>query len=203
MTTPVILLDVDGVLNACTRNPDPTIWPDWKEGRAFAQTETSTISYPIRWSPTVVEFLNRIHQEGIVEIRYHTTWQDSARNISDLLGLPHFPVAYAPEFWECQRRSSAREADRIREGRAREPWWKLGAAERVLAEERRPLIWLDDDIANSLSRAEKHRLESHGVPLRAIAPSEYTGLCPRHLKAITAFLTECDPDANDVNTQQA
>ena len=50
---PLVLLDVDGVLNAL--GPADGSWPDWRAGRATATGR----SWPIRWSPSVVEAVRR------------------------------------------------------------------------------------------------------------------------------------------------
>jgi hypothetical protein len=56
-------------------------------------------------------------------------------------------------------------------------WWKRPAAERVLTEESRPLIWTDDDITWSLRRQGQDEIRALG-PALLIAPDDRTGLTP-------------------------
>jgi hypothetical protein len=180
---PVMLLDIDGVINAVTRKPNLSVWPRkaWKSGLADADD----FPYPINWSTTVVEFLTRVHEEGRAEIRWHTTWQHDAQNLADLVGLPTFPIADAPEAPIDGVPNGELVAARIRDGIP--PWWKYGAARRVVIEERRPLIWVDDDITHELSRRYRDVLGRLG-PVSFVSPDQATGLVPRHLRQIEMFL---------------
>jgi hypothetical protein len=185
--TPVLLLDVDGVLNACTRTPDRTIWPTWQQGDAISSTEGR--SYPIRWARQVIDFITDLHHSTRVEVRWHTTWQHDAQSvIAPLLGLPHFEVADAPEFGDREYRSAA-----IRAGRP--TWWKLPAAERVVQVEGRPLIWLDDDIDSGLTRGYDTLANFHTIqPTLMVCPKEYTGLTPKHLRRINEFIASLEQE---------
>lgn len=185
--TPVILLDVDGVINAVTRKPNTAIWPReyWRSDYAVADGEP----WPINWSTHVIEFLTRVHEGGRAEIRWHTTWQHDAQNLADLVGLPTFPIADAPEAPRDGVSNGELVAARLRDGLP--PWWKYGAARRVVIEERRPLIWVDDDITSELSRRDRDVLASLG-PVRFISPDQSTGLVRRHLREIETFL-DCWP----------
>ncbi|GAA4439082.1 hypothetical protein [Phytohabitans houttuyneae] len=174
---PVWLLDIDGVINAATKQPDRNVWPlvDWVAGRA----RDGGRSWPILAAKPVAEFIRQVHARGRAEIRWHTTWQQWARSLEELLDLPSFPVAEAPE-WHLFLRAET------------EQWWKIGAALRVVEEERRPLLWTDDDASDvwSLPNAVRTRITS-AQPTLIVAPSPQTGLCRRHLRQIDEFLTEC------------
>jgi len=180
---PVWLLDIDGVINACTNKPDRTVWPadDWRTDRVNA----SGHHFPITWSRQVVDFIRNAHDSGLVEIRWHTTWQHEAQAVADLTGLPKFDVAHAPEFLAYNQIAPASEAERIREGRPRPPWWKLPAAERVMRDEARPLIWTDDDITWSTQAG----LRAH-APVLLVSPDERTGLTKRQLRKISDFIAD-------------
>lgn len=169
---PVMLLDLDGVINAIgDLGPDLPL-KDWKRGTACSSPGND---WPIRWSPTTVAFLNDIHARGLVEIRWHTTWQIAAWNVSDLVGLPRFDIAVAPENnW-----------DQVAMKRR---WWKLPAALRVEFEENRPLIWCDDDISWQLGPESQKALRANGRVL-LVSPSQETGLAPRHYDKINKFLS--------------
>lgn len=161
MTVPVWLLDVDGVLNAVTSDPDPDVWPDWRVGAATAEG----VRWPITFSPTVMATVARLHRSGAVEVRWLTTWAGEANGeLRELLGLPELAVAGAPA--------------------AAEAWWKLPLAMAV-ATEGRPLIWTDDDLRYSAAALEW--LETLPAAL-GIAPRPSVGLTAEQLGRIEEFL---------------
>jgi hypothetical protein len=170
---PVWLLDVDGVLNAASEKPDRSVWPldQWTHTHATAGGHR----WPILVARPVVDFIRKVHTDGQAEIRWHTTWQHDAQCLSEVLDLPTFAVAEAPEFKTAYLDRAA-------------GWWKLPAAERVLTEEGRALVWTDDDATDSLGREGADDLRALGS-LLLIAPAVTTGLTPKHLRRITDFLT--------------
>jgi hypothetical protein len=177
---PVWLLDVDGILNAATKKPDKNVWPldDWVAGRA----SDGKREWPILTARPVVDFIREVHRAGRAEIRWHTTWQEWAHSLSASLDLPEFPVQEAPE-WAVHLRGET------------ESWWKVGAALRVVEEEKRPLLWTDDDADSFWNLPADVRLRiTSAQPTLIVAPSSYTGLCRRHLRQIDAFLTDNAPE---------
>lgn len=163
-TTPIWLLDVDGVLNAVTLDVDRSAWPDWTTGTA----QTSGRSYRITFSPDVMAGIRDLHDRGLVEIRWLTTWsRDANADLRRLLGLPEFPVVGSPG------------------GSA--VWWKLPLAQEV-AREGRPLIWTDDELGYSPDALDW--LNGLDQPALAIAPEPTVGLRREHLDRILAFATE-------------
>jgi hypothetical protein len=179
-----MLLDIDGVINAVTKRTPTFAWPRgaWRTGNAVADGSP----WPITWSTRVVNFLTGVHKEGRAEIRWHTTWQHDAQNLADLVGLPTFAIADAPEAPAYGVPNGELMAARMRDGLP--AWWKYGAARRVVIEEWRPLIWVDDDITSELTRRTRDNLASIG-PVRYISPDNATGLIPRHLQEIDELLT--------------
>ncbi len=169
---PVWLLDIDGVINACTKNPDRSVWPadQWHRNPARGGDRV----WPILYAQPVIDFIAGVHAAGRAEIRWHTTWQEYAQNLAEAVGLPTFPVQDAPEYRTWDR------------GRAA-GWWKLPAARRVLVDEGRPLVWTDDDITWELVRERRDEFRALGSAL-LIAPSDLTGLTPKHLHQIGEFL---------------
>lgn len=184
MTTPVMLLDIDGVINAITKKSPTFVWPreSWHSGWALSEDR----EWPIMWSVDVIEFLTRVHVEGRADIRWHTTWQHDAKNLADLVGLPAFPIADAPEAPKDDVPNGELIAARMRDGLP--AWWKYGAARRVVIEERRPLVWVDDDITHELPRRVRDAMARLG-PVLFISPDQATGLIPRHLREIDTFLS--------------
>jgi hypothetical protein len=177
---PVWLLDVDGVVNAVTaprRKPPLHVWPDgqWVDTKVWGNRQ--------RWrivaAQPVLDFIRSVHELGRAEVRWHTTWQDSANQLGEALGLPEFPVQDAPEFAEPEWPGSR-------------GWWKLPAVWRVLAEGR-PVLWTDDDAKTDLRPEQKATLAAAGC--RVIAPDPFTGLTPKHLRQIDEFLPKENANA--------
>jgi hypothetical protein len=163
-TGPIWLLDVDGVLNAVTVEPDRTAWPQWTTGTAY----TSGRGYPITFSPAVTGVIRDLHDRGLVEVRWLTTWaQDANRDLRRLLDLPEFPVVGRPG------------------GSA--VWWKLPYAQEV-GREGRPLIWTDDELGYSAEAMDW--LNGLEQPALAIAPHPAVGLRREHLDKVSGFLTD-------------
>src|SRR3712207_9363265 len=74
---PILLLDVDGVLNAA-RVDLPAGW------------ERGTFNgYVLTWDPTITARLRELHVSGRVEIQWLTTWTaDADRLLAEPMGLP-------------------------------------------------------------------------------------------------------------------
>jgi hypothetical protein len=184
VTVPVWLMDVDGVLNAATKKPDKNVWPldDWISVRA----SDGKREWPVLAARPVVDFIRSVHKKGRAEIRWHTTWQEWATSLEALFDLPAFPVQAAPE-WQAFLAS-----DRVK--LHDDEWWKIGAALRVVEEEKRPLLWTDDDADSFWNLpADVRRRITTAQPTLIVAPSPSTGLCRRHLRQIDAFLTDNAP----------
>ncbi len=162
MTTPIWLLDLDGVVNAHATRGDRHVWP------AEAWRHDTVREWPMLVAQPVVDFIRSAHDAGRAEVRWHTTWQHHAYEFAERFELPRFEIADAPEF------------ERPDDG-----FWKLPAVARA-ATEGRPLVWTDDDAARM--RPARRRELAERVPLLVVAPPLHVGLCPRHLRQIDRFL---------------
>jgi len=164
---PLLLLDIDGVINA--------------SNRAFFSTEGDTHSDVVKYtvfaddgrdylfwaSPTLIAELCDLHESGTVEIAWLTTWQYQAnRHVAPALGLPHFPVAADNRL------------------RFSDYHWKRRAAVEAL-QLGRPIIWIDDDEISGDSRAE---YRDSGVPHLLLSPDSTLGLTRAHMADIREFL---------------
>lgn len=171
------LLDLDGVVNACPRNPNPPpgIYPasDWVSveiGNSHREKP-----WPILAARTVVDFINRIDDEELASVLWHTTWQEEANKVADAIGLHRFEVLDAPEYegWTKGARG----------------WWKLPAARRMLDESQGHLVWTDDDAAPpDLPNGERKGWRDAGALI--VAPNPYQGLAIPNLDRIWFYLTE-------------
>lgn len=177
---PVLLLDINGVLNAQSKQVPTHVWAKehWNQTKIKG---LDGVEYPFKWATPVVEWLTGLHTSGRVEIRWHTTWQDEALAVGEVLGLPEFPVQYCDEWEQLRTNGSALAADLIRAGMP--PWWKYPAAERVAAEEKRKLIWIDDDIDYEIPRRTRSVFKSvHTVEL--VSPAQGTGIITKHIAQV-------------------
>lgn len=173
---PVWLLDVDGVINAMSKRGDRTAWPadQWAKRDVLAMDGL----FPVLTADPVLDFLRTVHETGAAEIRWHTSWQQWAvAALAPALGLPSWPVAEAPEFTDAESGFGTGHA-----------WWKLGAAERVVHEEGRRLVWTDDDLRwETRSNPSLPGLLARPGVL-GVATRPHTGLLPRDLRSIAEFV---------------
>lgn len=158
MTTPIWFLDIDGVVNAAGMDlPDHLL-------RTEATTQGTT--WPIHYSPEVVEFINMIHRSGLAEVRWLTTWgQDARTSFAPAVGLDDF-MAY--DMYDS------------------EDWWKSEIVAASIADEQRPIIWTDDEI----TAADTDRLRGAKVSVVAIAPITGLGLETSDLRRVLQFIQQ-------------
>src|SRR3954470_6436440 len=109
---PILLLDVDGVLNAARLDlPD-----GWKRGMFNG--------YVLSWDPTVLARLRELHESGQVEIQWLTTWaEDADRLLAEPMGLPRGLRVHARDGVGPTGYSSP--------AGGATGWWKLAAARAV------------------------------------------------------------------------
>lgn len=165
---PVLLLDVDGVLNA----PRTDLPEGWQQGRFNG--------FVLSWDPTVTARLRELHETGRVEIQWLTTWaEDADRLLAEPMGLPrglrvHARDGVAPTGYAGPLTGVS-------------GWWKLAAARAVAAEEPdRRIVWIDDDLAAHAPDTEEW-LAAHDHVL-VIAPDTLTGLTHEQLDRIETWL---------------
>jgi len=187
---PLLLLDVDGVLNAVTARPDPDLWADWEQGRASAAGR----SWPIHWSPSVVAAVVRWRESA--DVQWLTTWgHDANRGLRELLQLPELPVAGTHA--DADFPPDPGEPDPLLPGSlaAVTPaapdeltgrWWKFDLVRRIVrVEPARPLVWVDDDLAGQDEVRAWMERESRCL---LVAPSPRDGLSPDDVTVVDAFL---------------
>lgn len=195
------LLDIDGVINAIGRDGDFTHhWPEDHWWDIYLGPDGP--DYPFRAAEPVRDFIIEMHEVG-VEIRWHTTWQEGAKVVSNYLDLPTFPVHPAPEFRDT----------RYREAWGRPlGWWKEPSVKRLLLSDDRPWIWTDDDIRLFIPNHQEGKdpfgpYEEAAIVIRDvipanigtsthlfISPDEEYGLSPTHLALIRGFVNACLED---------
>ena len=166
---PVLLLDVDGVLNAVRAD----LPEGWQRGRFNG--------YVLSWDPTVVARLRALHDSGRVELQWLTTWTEMAdRLLAEPLGLPRGLRTHGRDLLPTGYGGSLG-------GLA--GWWKLSAAQTVVeAEPGRRIVWIDDDLADQAEDTSEW-LAAHGQVL-VVAPDYSTGLTHAELDRVDAWLAE-------------
>lgn len=171
-TRPVWLLDVDGVVNAIATKPDRTVWPAVAWIRTTAEAQGS--DWPILAARPVLDLIREVHEQGLAEIRWHTTWREHAvKNLAPALDLPEFPVQDDLDVDSFTENEDGCVAYR---------WWKVPAAQHVVQVEKRRLIWTDDDLNSN--RRELDPFADHLL----ICPQTRLGLTPKHLRKIREHL---------------
>jgi hypothetical protein len=165
---PILLLDVDGVLNASLLD----LPEGWRRG--------TFNGFLLSWDPTVTDRLRGLHESGRVEIQWLTTWVEKADQLlAEPMGLPRGLRVHAREGV-----ASTGFAGQLRGASG---WWKLAAArELALSEPDRRIVWIDDDLALQADDVVEW-LGMHPHVL-VVAPDLYTGLTHQHLDEIEAWL---------------
>jgi hypothetical protein len=164
------LLDVDGVVNAVAKNVVRDVYADWVclDAKAGGQL------FPIKAAQPVLDFLREVHESGLAQIWWHTTWQEDAPLLGKQLGLPEFGVWRAPESnWNYAEHRSQ--------------WWKTPGALRAksIADEfGSKFVWTDDDIPYELSKIDRPAFDGGLL----VSPNQRHGLSPKELETIAAFL---------------
>jgi hypothetical protein len=165
---PILLLDVDGVLNAARLDlPD-----GWSRG--------TFNGFVLTWDPTVTARLRALHESGRVEIQWLTTWTTNADALlAEPMGLPRGLKTHG--------RADAAPTGFLGPLRGEGGWWKLAAAREVAAAEpHRRIIWIDDDLAWQAADTGEW-LAAHPHVL-VVAPDLVTGLDHDQLDEIEAWL---------------
>jgi hypothetical protein len=165
---PVLLLDVDGPINANR--------PGWAGPPRTATATTGPDSFRIRFAPALIVRLCALHHSGLVEVRWATTWADHIGEIVRITGLPDsWPVAFTLAGRPVTEPAAA---------------LKYAAAVRVVHDERRPLIWVDDDAIPDEGSPELTALLSAGPPVLIVRPRSTRGLQSEHLDEIESFAAD-------------
>jgi hypothetical protein len=165
---PILLLDVDGVLNAA-RVELPEGW-----GRGTFH------GFVLSWDPTVTARLRALHESGRVEIQWLTTWTtDADELLAEPMGLPRG--------LKTHDRDDAAPTGFLGSLGGISGWWKLAAAREVAeAEPDRRIVWIDDDLAEQAEETAEWLAANPHVLV--VAPDLFEGLTHEQLDEIEAWL---------------
>lgn len=167
---PLILLDVDYVVNRCPSLVAlPRLDDEFDDLR-----ETTAAGVPIAYSPEMGRRLAAL--DG--DIHWLTTWEAG--------GLANAEIA--PIFgWDPLPTIARADHD---ERAGWDGWWKSSAAQEIVASHRRPFVWLDDELDAAATHSQIAWLRRCGVPHLLISPEH--GLLPRHLDEIETWIGALD-----------
>lgn len=158
---PLLLLDVDGVLS-----PFGEI-PRWRS-KCLEPIATGGYAGTFLIDRDVTSRLARMHDSGIVEVEWCTSWESDARDfLGPFLGAPYpdLHVHYSRDVADTR------------------VWFKQQAAQTRLDEGRR-VVWCDDDIpSHDISAIADH------PRLLAVEPDKGIGLTVDDLDRIDAWVT--------------
>ena len=161
---PLILLDVDGVINYLDGEVR------WKDSKTVPVRH-----FEISYSPTVIAKLNDWTKSGAAEIRWLTTWNANAQqHLAPKLGLRNF--ALAREVY-----------DDTFVGKA------TAAYDNIKDHPDRPLIWIDDEVKDIVKVTEEMKLDLNFRTRNKtlfIKPYDLEGLTAGHLALIDRFIAD-------------
>ena len=158
MSKPLLLIDVDGVLNPVGDHSERKGWQ-----------KHTLAGWPVRLHPKHGKWLSAL--ADVFDLTWATTWEDEANQyIAPIVGLPQMPVVPFTEeaFIEDHRGTT----------------WKLSGVAHYVGD--RPCAWLDDDIwQDALDWAEGRTL--FGIPTLVVWVKPEMGLLEHHIEKLKAF----------------
>lgn len=175
----VLLLDVDGVLNSVPvwgRQGEATGCP-WPGGWRTFRAEFHGNEFSITFAEDLTRELLDIHESGLAEVKWLTTWGASANvHLAERFGFPHLEVVGEPAFDSG--------------------WWKFPLA-KAAAEKADLVVWADDDLGDDPKALRWANSQEHVLPL---IPDPYVGLTPEHIAQVRAFLSSAGSSSKEKRT---
>jgi hypothetical protein len=164
---PVWFLDIDGVINSWPKPPEDTGW-EFKN--------VTILGYSIWYTPELIEWIDRLHESGDVEVRWLTTWEHRAND------------SFAPEVG-FRNRFKVHENPHPHSYGGGPGWWKADVVEMFRqSHPDTPIIWTDDDI--SFYQGFAGRALGPDADAVVICPVSNEGLTADHLDLIAEFAEE-------------
>lgn len=155
----VLLLDVDGVVNATH--------PLWEAETATGRVPVQDQTFTLTWAPALVDVIRQYANSGCVDVRWCTTWCEEATQLEYLWQLPHLARA-----WQHN-------PDDITAAKAQAAWDVIDSGRR--------LIWADDSVTPTHGGMFDELTAGHRALL--LRPQFTVGLTPADVDAMDAFIT--------------
>lgn len=156
---PLVLIDVDGVLNVVATSAERRRLC-YHEGWRQKRVELPVGAFRLFWNPESAPLLRRLAQETGAELAWGTTWEEYANIVvSPLVGLPELPVCPVADF--------PHKANGV------VPWTQG-----------RPFVWFDDEP----DAAEVTAALAGDQPHLVVPVDEAAGLTAEHTETARAWL---------------
>ena len=171
---PLLLVDVDGVLNAVVA-PPLSVRRDSVPSSGLFEAEFTARNFPIRVPIGTRERIGTL--QTMFGCVWATTWEhNAAEHLSPVLGFGvDWPVIrFHDDFPDAGT-------------------WKLPAVQRFANApeyQSRPLAWIDDDLQPDALEWAAHRTRS-GVPTLMVRPNAYEGFTSRQFQRLLNFHADC------------
>lgn len=169
---PIIVLDIDGVLN--TFVPEGERTADWKWDPEF-RSDRDSGRFLLNLSTQMAREI-----EKLGELRWLTTWIYNGDQANPNVGA-HFgwnlPLL---EILPDPNPGSPRIFQRA------DPWWKSRAINNLLKEEGPPVVWIDDDIQHFIDFGPD--VEDPHLRLFCVCPEADVGITRSHIEMIKKHL---------------
>ena len=164
---PLLLIDVDGVLNPAGKQKESKGWGLHK-----------LAGFPVWLNPKHGEWLNDL--ASAYDLTWATTWEDEANeHIAPLLGLPQLPVIkFTHDHDDFPEKKDGTLLDVPRT-------WKLSAVREYVGD--RPLAWIDDDLQRDAVLWAMSREGDDGPKTLLLKIDPGMGLLEHHVKKLRDF----------------
>lgn len=176
MKKPILLLDVDGVLNVIGPGVAhrKVLIPWTIRGEVFGKQ-----FFPV---PLARPFLHFAWES--FEVYWLTAWREMANSIASWAGLPDAPVLIEPipEINELRRKADLKKTKEERADAYCWIDWKAEAAKKRFKGERRRIVWVEDGISEAA-----HEWVDSRKRVRYVGTNSFVGLTLRHVKDIATF----------------
>lgn len=165
----IVAVDIDGVVNALPIGDDDLSHFERWERR-------QVMGYPLTVAGELVDWLTTLEDRG-GEFHWASTWTPNRDLLRSNFGLPAAaPVAADPEAPIPPAEPGVS--------------WKGAQIAHLVAEQRRPLVWMDDDAITDATVAVFQDLaERLELPALLVTTRLRTGLTPTQMRRIDDFLT--------------
>lgn len=164
----IVAVDVDGVVNALPRS-------DADLGH-FSRWERRQVNgFLLTVAGEVVDWLTSLEERG-GEFHWASTWTPMRHLLDDAFGLPATaPIAADPNAPVPPAGPGVS--------------WKGAQIAGLVADHRRPLVWMDDDAITAPTQQLFRDLATrYALPMLAVVPLSRTGLRPADLATMDDFL---------------